>query len=100
MGLPTIRVSSAISTPVLEALDGLTRQLRRQYAAPAATPQEARRANVSMRKEQREHNNYYADSEKAAHQLLAAVGHDDGPLPYHAIAAMADHADFEPRLVS
>src|SRR5699024_1055501 len=26
MGLPTIRVSSAISTPVLEALDGLTRE--------------------------------------------------------------------------
>src|SRR5699024_4270098 len=51
MGLPTIRVSSAISTPVLEALDGLTRELRRQYAEQAATPEEARRANVSMRKE-------------------------------------------------
>ena len=100
MGLPTIRVSSAISTPVLEALDGLTRELRRQHAEQAATPEEARRANVSMRKEQREHNNYYAELEKEAHELLAAVGHDDGPLSYHAIADIADHLNFELRFVS
>ena len=100
MGLPTIRVSSAISTPVLEALDGLTRELRRQHAEQAATPEEARRANVSMRKEQRERNNYYAELEKEAHELLTAVGHDDGPLSYHAIADIADHLNFELRFVS
>src|SRR5699024_1765154 len=89
-----------ISTPVLEVLDGLTRELRRQYDDQAATPEEARRANVSMRREQREHNNYYADSAEEDHELLAAVGIDDGTLSYHAIADIADHLDFELRFVS
>src|SRR5699024_9966351 len=59
MGLRTIGVSSAISAPVIEGLAGLARDLRWQYSEQAATPEVARRVNVSMRKEQREHNNYY-----------------------------------------
>src|SRR5699024_6701681 len=51
MGLPALRISSGMPTPVLEVIDGLTRELRRQTAEQAATPEEARRANVSMRKE-------------------------------------------------
>ncbi|WP_022870505.1 helix-turn-helix transcriptional regulator [Yaniella halotolerans] len=100
MGLPALRISSGTPTPVLEAIDGLTRELRRQSAEQAATPEEARRANVSMRKEQRERNNYYADLERQAHELLSAVGHDEGPLSYHAIADIADHLNFELRFVS
>ncbi|MDN6637076.1 MAG: helix-turn-helix domain-containing protein [Yaniella sp.] len=100
MGRPALRVSSGTPTPVLEVIDGLTRELRRQSAEQAATPEEARRANVSMRKEQRERNNYYAELEQQAHELLAAVGHDEGPLSYHAIADIADHLNFELRFVS
>ncbi|GAA2032036.1 hypothetical protein GCM10009720_10380 [Yaniella flava] len=100
MGLPNIRVSSGMSTPVLEVIDGLTRELRRQYAEQAATPEEARRANVAMRKEQRERNNYYAELETQASELLTAVGHDEGPLSYHAIADIADHLNFELRFIS
>jgi len=100
MGLPNIRVSSRIPTSVLEVIDGLSRELRRQHAEQAATPEEARRANVAMRKEQRERNNYYAELEREAQQLLAAVGHDDGPLSYHSIADIADHLDFELRFIS
>ena len=77
MGLPNIRVSSRIPTPVLEIIDGLTRELRRQHAEQAATPEEARRANVAMRKDQRERNNYYAELEAQARQLLTAVGHEE-----------------------
>src|SRR5699024_10939378 len=79
MGLPALRVSSGTPTPVLEGIEGLTRELRRQSAEPAATPEEARRANVSMRKDQRERNNYYGELDQHAHELLAAVGHDEGP---------------------
>lgn len=100
MGLPSVRVSSRIPTPVLEIIDGLTRELRRQHAEQAATPEEARRANVAMRKEQRERNNYYAELEDQARQLLTAVGHDDGPLSYHTIADIADHLKFELRFIS
>ena len=100
MGLPTIRVSSRMPTEVLEVIDGLTRELRRQHAEQAATPEEARRANVAMRKEQRERNNYYAELEAQASELLAAVGHDAGPLSYHAIADIADHLNFELRFMS
>lgn len=100
MGLPSIRVSSRMPTEVLEVIDGLTRELRRQHAEQAATPEEARRANVAMRKEQRERNNYYAELESQANELLAAVGHDAGPLSYHAIADIADHLNFELRFIS
>ncbi|HEY4535754.1 MAG TPA: helix-turn-helix domain-containing protein [Enteractinococcus sp.] len=100
MGLPTIRVSSRMPTEVLEVIDGLTRELRRQHAEQAATPEEARRANVAMRKEQRERDNYYAELEAQARELLAAVGHSEGPLSYHAIADIADHLNFELRFIS
>ena len=53
-----------------------------------------------MRKEQRERNNYYAELEQEAQQLLAAVGHDDGPLSYHSIADIADYLNFELRFIS
>ena len=100
MGLPTIRVSSRMPTEVLEVIDGLTRELRRQHAEQAATPEEARRANVAMRKEQRERDNYYAELEAQARELLSAVGHSEGPLSYHAIADIADHLNFELRFIS
>lgn len=100
MGLPNIRISSRMPTEVLEVIDGLTRELRRQHAEQAATPEEARRANVAMRKEQRERNNFYAELESQANELLAAVGHDAGPLSYHAIADIADHLNFELRFIS
>ena len=100
LGLPNVRVSSSIPAPVLETIDGLYRELRRQHAEQAATPEEARRANVAMRKEQRERNNYYAELEEQARELLDAVGHDDGPLSYHAIADIADHLNFELRFIS
>lgn len=100
MGLPNIRVSSRMPTQVLEIIDGLHRELRRQHAEQAATPEEARRANVAMRKEQRERNNYYAELEEHAQQLLTAVGHNEGPLSHHAIADIADHLNFELRFIS
>ena len=100
MGLPNIRISSRMPTEVLEVIDGLTRELRRQHAEQAATPEEARRANVAIRKEQRERNNFYAELESQANELLAAVGHDAGPLSYHAIADIADHLNFELRFIS
>lgn len=100
MGLPNIKVSSRIPTQVLEIIDGLNRELRRQHAEQAATPEEARRANVAMRKEQRERNNYYAELEQEAQQLLTAVGHAEGPLSYHSIADIADYLNFELRFIS
>lgn len=100
LGLPNIRVSSGVSTALLEVIDGLTRELRRQHAEQAATPEEARRANVAMRKEQRERNNYYAELEAQARKLLMATGHEAGPLSHHAIADIADHLNFELRFIS
>src|SRR5699024_6884411 len=78
MGLPNIRISSRMPTEVLDVIDGLTRELRRQHAEQAATPEEAPRANVAVRTEQRERNNFAAALDAQAKDLVAAVRHDAG----------------------
>ena len=63
LGLPTVRVSSRLSTEVLESLVGLQHELERRLDEQSATPEEARRANNEIRMEMREHNNYYPEIE-------------------------------------
>lgn len=95
LGLPTVRVSSRLSTEVLESLVGLQHELERRLDEQSATPEEARRANVELRMEMRARNNYYPEIESQAKDLLKAVGHDRGPLSHHVAADIAEHLGFD-----
>lgn len=94
LGLPKVRVSSRLSTEVLESLVGLQHELERRLDEQSATPEEARRANNVLRLEMRERNNYYPEIEKQAQELLTAVGHNSGPLSHHGAADIAEHLGF------
>ena len=93
LGLPKVRVSSRLSTEVLEPLVGLQHELERRLDEQSATPEEARRANSELREEMKARNNYYPDIERQAQDLLKAVGHDRGPLSHHCLLYTSDAAD-------
>ena len=69
-------------------------ELRRRATASAATPEEARRANVQLRRQMRERGNYYPDVEKVAAEALRAVGHDGGALSQRVISDLCAHYGF------
>ncbi|PYI69645.1 XRE family transcriptional regulator [Arthrobacter livingstonensis] len=95
LGLPAVRVSSRLSMEILESLVGLQHELERRLDEQSATPEEARRANSELRGEMKARNNYYPEIEHQAQDLLAAVGHDRGPLSHHVAADIAEHLGFD-----
>ena len=94
LGLPRVKVGPRLPTEVIEALLGLQRELGRRLDEALATPEEARRANTELRAEMRDTDNYYPELEAGAQELLAGVGHQDGPLSHHAAADLAEHLGF------
>ncbi len=80
LGVPAVRVGPRLPTEALEALVGLHRSLAAAQTERAATPEHARRANAALRERMRLADNYFGDIERAAEQLLAAVGHSAGPI--------------------
>lgn len=99
LGLPKVRVGTRLPMDVLESLVGLQNELERRLEEQAATPEEARRANTALRQEMRQRNNYYKEIEQEASKVLAAVGHDAGPLSHHRAADIAEHLGFSLRFV-
>lgn len=51
LGLPSVKITPRTPTDVLEVIAGLQQELRRRMEEQAATPEEARRANVELREE-------------------------------------------------
>lgn len=99
LGLPTVRISNRLPMEVLESLVALQRELKRRLEEQAATPEEARRANTELREEMKARNNYYAEIEEQAAQLLKSVGYSSGPLGHHLAARLAEHLGFSIRFV-
>lgn len=100
LNLPSVRTSRRLPTEALEALVGLHDELVRRLNEQAATPEEARRANADLRRQMRAQDNYYEQIERTARDLLAAIGHEGGPLPQRGIAALATHLGFTVHNVS
>ncbi|PQZ89578.1 XRE family transcriptional regulator [Arthrobacter sp. MYb227] len=100
LGLPKVRISSRLPMDVLESLVGLQGELERRLNEQSATPEEARRANVELRDEMRERNNYFPEIEKEAAKVLKAIGHSTGPLSHHQVADIAGHLGFSLHSVS
>jgi predicted transcriptional regulator/DNA-binding Xre family transcriptional regulator len=92
--LPALPVRKTLSDEAIETILGLHDELERLHRERAATPEEARRANAELRAEQRKAGNYFPELEKAAAQLLAAVGHRGGPLSQRVASDLAAHLGF------
>lgn len=88
--LPNIKSPKALSDETLTSLVGLHRELTRRSRAAAATPEEARRANTSIRQFMRSNDNYLGDIEDVAEELLAKAEHNGGALTHRSVAVMAE----------
>ncbi len=91
LGLPAVRASRTLPTPVLEALVGLHAELTRREDAAIATPEEARRATTEIRRWMRERDNHLPQIEDAAEEMLRQGGYTSGALTHRAVARMAQH---------
>lgn len=94
LGLPGIRVGPRTPTDVLEAMVALHRELLRLSEEHIATPEEARRANTVLRRRMRDRGNYFGELERRASELLAAIGHDGGPVATKDVHALTHHLGF------
>ncbi|HEX2700746.1 MAG TPA: helix-turn-helix domain-containing protein [Acidimicrobiales bacterium] len=75
LGLPWLKPSAAVPDTVLEHVVGLYEALRRRAQVAPAAPEAARRANVQLRADMRQRDNYFAEIEEVAAEALAAVGY-------------------------
>jgi predicted transcriptional regulator/DNA-binding Xre family transcriptional regulator len=94
LGLPAVPARKTLSDEAIQTILGLHDELRRLHEERAATPEEARRANVELRAEQRKAGNHFVELETIARELLEAVGHRGGPLSQRVAADLATHLGF------
>ncbi|HKP08142.1 MAG TPA: helix-turn-helix transcriptional regulator, partial [Microbacterium sp.] len=66
LGIPPFRIGKTVPTEALRAMLALQGEIERLRDERAATPEEARRANVALRKLMRTQNNYFAELEQQA----------------------------------
>jgi predicted transcriptional regulator/transcriptional regulator with XRE-family HTH domain len=92
--LPALPVRKTLSDEAIETILGLHGELQRLHNERAATPEEARRANVELRAEQRKRGNHFSELEDTARGLLEAVGHRGGPLSQRLASELASHLGF------
>ncbi|KRA24299.1 XRE family transcriptional regulator [Microbacterium sp. Root61] len=94
LGIAPFRIAKTVPTDALKAMLALQGEIDRLRDERAATPEEARRANVALRRLMRTQDNYFPDLEKRARDLLAAVGHPGGPLTQRTASDIAAHLGF------
>ncbi|GAA1995859.1 hypothetical protein GCM10009777_35540 [Microbacterium pumilum] len=94
LGIPPFRVGKTVPTEALKAMLALQGEIERLRDERAATPEEARRANVALRKLMRTQNNYFPDLEEQARRILGAVDHPGGPLTQRTASDIAAHLGF------
>lgn len=94
LGIPAVRPGPRLPVEALEALVGLHRALADVRAERAATPEQARRANAGLRERMRRQDNYFADIEQVAADLLHATDHRGGPITRTVVERLAAHLGF------
>ena len=94
LGIPPFRIGKTVPTEALKAMLALQSEIERLRDERAATPEEARRANVALRKLMRTQNNYFPELEEQARRILAAVDHPGGPLTQRTASDIAAHLGF------
>jgi predicted transcriptional regulator/DNA-binding Xre family transcriptional regulator len=98
--LPSLPVRKSLSDDAIRTILQLHGELERLHSQRAATPEEARRANTALRRTMRARNNYFPELEQTARELLAAVGHNGGPLSQRVASDLATHLGFTLHYVS
>ena len=100
LDLPRVRPGARVDDDTLEALVGLYRavpdlELNRMGLASLEAGDRARTANLALRTEMRETDNYFADIETVAAEALSAVGYaGEGPVSEKHLTDMATHYGF------
>jgi XRE family transcriptional regulator, fatty acid utilization regulator len=94
LGLPQVKVTKGMSTPALEALVGLHKELARRASEAIATPEEARRANTELRERMRAQGNYMPNIEELAEERVRASGHVSGAVTHREVNVMAEQLGF------
>lgn len=100
LGISPFRIGKSVPSEVLSAMLALQGEIERLRDERAATPEVARRANLSLRRLMTTQNNYFPDLETHARELLAAVGHTGGPLTQRTASDIAAHLGFTIHYVS
>lgn len=94
LGIEPFRIAKTVPTDALKAMLALHEEIGRLRDERAATPEEARRANVELRHLMRRQDNYFAELERQASEILTAVGHPGGPLTQRTASEIAAHLGF------
>lgn len=94
LGIQPFRIAKTLPDDVLRALLALHGEIGRLHDERAATPEEARRANVELRDLMRRQANYFPELEEAARDILRAIDHPGGPLTQRAASDIAAHLGF------
>ncbi|BDV31528.1 XRE family transcriptional regulator [Microbacterium terricola] len=94
LGIEPFRIAKTVPTDALKTMLALQAEIDRLRDERAATPEEARRANVALRRLMRTQSNYFADLEAQAGRILEAVDHPGGPLTQRTASDIAAHLGF------
>jgi len=94
LGIEPFRIGKTVPTDALRAMLALQSEIERLRDERAATPEEARRANVELRHLMRRQDNHFADLEEHARRILDAVDHPGGPLTQRTASDIAAHLGF------
>lgn len=93
--IPVVHVGPRLPTDALKALVEAYRSLQRETEMSSQSSEAARAANLRIKQEMRERNNYLPDIEQLAAKLNASIGHEGGPLHQSGVMDLAAHLGFE-----
>lgn len=94
LGIAPFRIGKSVPDDALRALLALQNEVARLNDERSATPEEARRANVELRRLMRREDNYFPDLEAQARRMLDVIGHPGGPLTQRSASDLAAHLGF------
>ncbi|HET7303651.1 MAG TPA: helix-turn-helix domain-containing protein [Segeticoccus sp.] len=94
LGIPRVRPGPGLPDEALEALVGLYEGLQAAQEQRAATPEYARSANAELRRRMRAADNYFAELEQHADELLQAIGYHSGPVTRAEVERLAAHVGY------
>lgn len=94
LGIEPFRIGKTLPTEALRTMLALQGEIERLRDERAATPEEARRANVELRHLMRRQHNHFPELEAHAARILEAVQHPGGPLTQRSASDIAAHLGF------